>query len=104
MSAIAWFSASTASSRRPWRSSALAFLEPGRVGLGIELDRLAGVLERLVRIARAVVVRAQVHVRRGEAALALLVQRDGLLVLRDRAGVVAQRFQREAEGVERLDV
>ena len=33
-----------------------------------------------------------------------LVQRDRLFVVRDRASVVVQRFQREPEGVQRLDV
>ena len=81
-----------------------SLLEPRPIGLRIELDRLAGVFERLVRISRAIVVRAQVHVSGAEAAPARRVQLDGFLILRDRAGIVSQRFQREAQGVERLDV
>ena len=82
----------------------LRLLEPGGVGLGVELECLARVVERLVRIARAVVVGAQAHVGGDEAALPLPVERDGLLVPRDRARVVAQRLEREAEGVQRLEV
>ena len=36
--------------------------------------------------------------------MSLLVQRDRFFILRDRPGVVTQRFQRESEGVQRLDV
>ena len=39
-----------------------------------------------------------------EAALPLLVERDRLLVPRDRARVVAQGLEREPEGVQRLEV
>ena len=98
------FSAATASFKRPSRSSALALLEPRAIGFGIELDRLAGVLERLRRLARAVVKGAQVDVRQSELAPARLVQPDGLLVLRDRAGIVAERFQGETETIEGLEV
>src|SRR5215207_1659651 len=65
-------------------------LEPRAIGLGIELDRPSSVSERLVGIVRAVVVGAQVGVRRSERAFAFVVQGGRLLVHRHRAGVVAE--------------
>ena len=50
---IAWFERSRRRrSRRPSRSSALAFWNHARSDLGIELDGLARVIERLGRVAR----------------------------------------------------
>ena len=68
---MAWLSESDGLGEAPQPLLGLRLLEPGAVGLGIELERLTRVLERLVRIARAVVVGAQVHVGGGEAALPL---------------------------------
>ena len=55
-----------------------------------------------VRIARAVVVRAQVDVRRGERALALLVQRRSPSRTSPPRRIVAERLEREPERVDAL--
>ena len=66
--------------------------------------RPSSVRERLVGIVRPVVVGAQVGVRRGERAFALVVQGGRLLVHRHGAGIVAERLEREPHRVDGFEV
>ena len=65
---------------------------------------LPRVFERLLGVPRAVVVGAEVDVRSGEGSVARRVQRGRLFIARHRAGIVAERLERESERVDRFDV
>ena len=98
------FSAATASFKRPSRSSALAFWNHARSDLGSSAIALrayssafAGSPVRLKKALRLTCAEANLPPRASFSRMASSV-------LRDRAGIVAERFQGETETVEGLEV
>src|SRR3982751_628657 len=79
-------------------------LEPRRIGLGIEFQRFTGIIERLSGITGAVVIRAEVGVRGCEFSMPLLIQRNRLLVARNRSRVLAESFLSEPKRIHGLEV
>src|SRR5258708_26698834 len=79
-------------------------LKPGGIGLRIEFQSLLSVLEGFCGISGAAVISAQIYISRTEFAVPLLIDAHGLPVGLNRAGILAQRFLRTAQGVTSFDI
>src|SRR5262249_42335657 len=82
----------------------LALLKPRPIRLWLECKCLVCIFESIRWVARPVVVCGEIYVRRRKRSLSCLVHSDGFFIVGHSTRVVAQRFQSEAESIQRFYV